>query len=449
MKILISGAGTSDPVRGDHDGGLLHILRFYRPEKVYLFLTDEIQKREKEDQRFELMQKYIQENWDGYNVSIIQIPVPLSDPSDLDECSKTMEGTIGDILQQHADDEILFNLSSGTPQMKMILSVRVLDARYNCVGIQVKNPEKAAGTTERVGKNYPVEESFYFNKDEEPDAINRCQEPKMFYLQRKAQEDQLRALLKRYDYAAIRKLNLVKARLIPLIDHLSSRSELNTEKAEQYAQTAKQKNHDLFSLYPYFVKGSRLTSKYQEKRFKALIEYYLAMRNLQKAGQYNDFILRLNPFMVNFEMMYVEKLLPYPLKDIGYTRNGRYFFSRNKMEVKDPKRLQYIEQAIGNRYVDGDPSQYILSIVLETFDSIPGQLKALFQDTLDVNRKRNLVAHQLECATDQDIEAYCGLNSRGLCLRIEDALQTVFPECNAKIFEIYDRCNDYIVNNLN
>lgn len=42
QKIFFSCFGTTDPVRGMRDGGMLHILRFYRPEAVYLFLSREI-----------------------------------------------------------------------------------------------------------------------------------------------------------------------------------------------------------------------------------------------------------------------------------------------------------------------------------------------------------------------------------------------------------------------
>ena len=42
-QILFSCIGTSDPLRGEHDGPMLHILRQYRPESVWLFLTSEIQ----------------------------------------------------------------------------------------------------------------------------------------------------------------------------------------------------------------------------------------------------------------------------------------------------------------------------------------------------------------------------------------------------------------------
>lgn len=40
--ILFTCAGTSDPVRGNRDGGILHIMRYYHPKRVYLFLSQQI-----------------------------------------------------------------------------------------------------------------------------------------------------------------------------------------------------------------------------------------------------------------------------------------------------------------------------------------------------------------------------------------------------------------------
>lgn len=43
MKVLISFIGGSDPVRDDFDGPMLHIVRHYQPNYVYLLLTEIMQ----------------------------------------------------------------------------------------------------------------------------------------------------------------------------------------------------------------------------------------------------------------------------------------------------------------------------------------------------------------------------------------------------------------------
>ena len=47
MKILFSPIGTTDPVRNCRDGACLHILRHYHPDKVVLYFTAEMEKRER------------------------------------------------------------------------------------------------------------------------------------------------------------------------------------------------------------------------------------------------------------------------------------------------------------------------------------------------------------------------------------------------------------------
>ena len=50
--VLFTCAGTTDPVRGGHDGGVLHIMRHYRPQRIYLFLSAEMNRFERQDHRF-------------------------------------------------------------------------------------------------------------------------------------------------------------------------------------------------------------------------------------------------------------------------------------------------------------------------------------------------------------------------------------------------------------
>lgn len=49
MRVLFTPVGDTDPVRGYHDGGMLHILRHYAPvDRVFVFLTKEMEDKETE-----------------------------------------------------------------------------------------------------------------------------------------------------------------------------------------------------------------------------------------------------------------------------------------------------------------------------------------------------------------------------------------------------------------
>ena len=45
MKVLLSCAGYSDPIRNYHDGALLHIARVKRPDKIIIIHREDSQKR--------------------------------------------------------------------------------------------------------------------------------------------------------------------------------------------------------------------------------------------------------------------------------------------------------------------------------------------------------------------------------------------------------------------
>ena len=47
-RILFTFAGNTDPTRGGHDGPIIHICRHYSPDKIYLILTKEMEKRDSE-----------------------------------------------------------------------------------------------------------------------------------------------------------------------------------------------------------------------------------------------------------------------------------------------------------------------------------------------------------------------------------------------------------------
>lgn len=451
MKVLISGAGTSDPVRSDRDGALLHIIRHYRPDKVVLLLTNEIREFEEKDHRFELMQHFVETHWEHYRFDLIKVPIELIDPSDLDQCSVVIGQAFERILPQYADDNILYNLSSGTPQMKMVLAMDVLDTRYHVTGIQVKNPEKKAGTTGRVGQDYPVAESLELNEDESEETENRCVEPELFYLRRKRQEDRIAALLARYDYAAITNISEINQRLSALVHHLDSRSSLDDVKAHRDADAAKTQNKDLFNLYPYTKTGCKTVSK----EYCQLVEYFLVLKNLLRHADHMDFVLRMNPFMVRLETMYLSRLVPYKMTDLFEQSRGRYWICRERFERIDPERSRLVDEKMRSdgkdSYKDGgELNQYFLHFLLQTFEQVPEKLYSLFEKTLELNqKKRNPAAHELTLVTDEDIKEICGLSGHGLIMGLEDALQTIFPEGSDKIFTIYDRCNRYILEHLN
>lgn len=52
MKILFSGIGTSDPVRGGYDGPWIHCCRNIQPDLTVVYLTKDMVDNENRDHRY-------------------------------------------------------------------------------------------------------------------------------------------------------------------------------------------------------------------------------------------------------------------------------------------------------------------------------------------------------------------------------------------------------------
>lgn len=118
--ILFTCAGTSDPVRGNRDGGILHIMRYYHPKRVYLFLSQQIADLEAQDHRFEKTFQHMQEVCAAqgivYQPSLFMHNSQLCDASKIDLVEKPLLEYFTSAAVENPNCRILLNLSSGTPK---------------------------------------------------------------------------------------------------------------------------------------------------------------------------------------------------------------------------------------------------------------------------------------------------------------------------------------------
>lgn len=459
-QILFSCVGTTDPVRGEHDGGLMHIMRHYRPKAVCIFLTPEIAKYDQKDQRYQKMLDHMKERWDGYAPEFIRVEKNILDASDLDELNDPMYEAFSKFAERYPDSEILINLSSGTPQMQMILSQFLLDLRYRTRGIQIKNFERKAGTSIRSNdKTYDVECELEFAEinECEPDAVNRCVEPQLFTLRRNAQWTQVEALLGRRDYEAVLKMQCLPEPLMKLTAHLHSRNNLNEDEAKKHLRGLNLG----FALYPCKPASSNLSD------YRQVSEYFLMMKNFQITGRYTDFVLRLNPFIIRLQEAYLDILLrqyySISIKDLLTKDRGQYRkLSAQSMIDKIPCVADMVNELLfiktKSTLQDKAPSIFVYNLLLESIvkdiDKTVSeeerkridQLVSLFDICELLNSEfRNSAAHDLINLSDAEIKGCIGMNTESLVHKIERALMAVYPQCDPSLFKIYEKCNDYLL----
>lgn len=446
QRVLFSCVGTTDPARGAHDGGLLHILRHYRPEAVCIFLSPEMTKAEQADGRYTKMLE-LAKSWDGYNPAVTMLDVALDDASDLDELDAPMRQALADFMSEYPNAQLILNLSSGTPQMKTILSQMTLDLRYDSVGVQVKNPERKAGTAQRSNaKGYNVEEELELAEMQEtsPDAVNRCSEPKLFAMRREMQWQQVDALLEQRNYIAVRTMrDSLSAQSMQLVEHLAARNALQTDEAHKLARGLKLP----FSLYP--TKGSASAD------YKEVSEYYLMLKNLIHNRRFTDFTIRLNPLVQRLQEAKLNQLL----------RNEYGVTIPDLMEWSDKVKRQQItivqlvnralplyralnerlEQENKGSFRDSDPSIFIYNRMFACLESTPDNLKALFTLCEKLNQQqRNTAAHNLYTLTEQDLQAELGMDGATLLRYLEQAIREIYPECDPALFNLHQKCVDWI-----
>lgn len=457
--VLFTCVGTTDPVRGYRDGSMLHIMRHYRPKKVYVFLTEEMGKDEEKDHRYSKAIQYAKEHWENYDVAHTLVYSHVVNPQDLDVVAKPLYDCFDRILQENPESEILINLSSGTPQMKTILSMIAMDGSIRTIkGIQVASPEGKSGTTERTNKDdYAVEEELECNEDEEPSAPNRCTEPKLSSIERDRTRAQVRKLIEQRDYHALASFSTkLPASIQTLAKHLALRNDLQSEEAEKLSKEIKQNLG--IDLYPH--QGNFKDAK--GKQYKELSEYYLLLRNLERTQRYSEFVLRLNPFVTEMLQYILQDCLPEHAKGVIVTfyvgKVKRVKFRGSVLHDVMPDVAAELETECRFTLDDRDFGMRVGVPLLRKIcqNKVPDfVLETLIACEQLNNDQRNLLAHQLHAITEQDIETYC-MDSQGkqykpheLCHSLGKMLAYAYPEyCDEKLFKIYDTCSAYMIERL-
>lgn len=441
-QVLFSCVGSTDPVRGGHDGPMLHILRQYRPESVLLVISAEMKTFDDKDGRYEKTREWIAANWGGYCPDFRRVYVDTWDAHDMDALDKPLHDAMEMWSAAHPDAEILVNVTSGTPQMQIILSQMAMDTRYHAKGVQVNNPEKKAGTSERTNKtDYDPELELLCNRDEEPDAENRCYETKMIAMSREYSRRQIALLLDAHDFEAVERLkDRLPEELGILAQHLAERSRLHDAEAKRLAGAL---NGRLpFALYPYKT-GSR-------GAYGQVVEYYLLMKSRAQTGNYTEFVLHLEPLTLTLQKAALDKLLQTAGHDTAEFLNvvgKRTIFSPDRLRAAYPELYGHYERNV-REVKEAEISTYLLDILLGFFPTLPDAAKNLFEHYGKLKDLRNRLAHSLYAVTGADIRAACGVDVGTLLREIEGTIRDCYPACDPKIFSVYEKSIEYIKGKL-
>ena len=187
--------GTTDPISNNHDAALLHIARNYRPDKIVLVYSREMLVKQ------DLINKVLL-SIEGYN-PIIEIDSTILNNDEVFLFDKMYE-VMGLIVQKYTndDDEIILNLSSGTPQIISALFALNRINDYNTQAIQVATPKKGANKEYKDLTDSEIDALIVENQDNSLDFVDRSIKDKSEKFSQALVKRHLRSLIASYDYQA-------------------------------------------------------------------------------------------------------------------------------------------------------------------------------------------------------------------------------------------------------
>ena len=453
MRVLFTPVGDTDPVRGYHDGGMLHILRHYAPvDRVFVFLTKEMEDKETESGCYT---KGIQKVASQCKIEFIRSGI--TEPH-IYERLTVLQDVFQEKYEQYPNEEWLLNLSSGTPQMKSVMSLIGLD-HPQVKAIQVFSPAKGSNNKSHPEKTPEMLEMLYhFNDDDDPSSSNRCNEPELSLLKKHSVKMQIISLVNNYEYEGALQLLRQNRHLFSdisekLLRHAVCRRNLMWKDANK-----------IISSY----KGSPLISKAGDFE-----EFFRVMELRQRKKQLPEFIVKITPICTKLVTDYAMSLAQRMLFDLNACseirrdEDGsiRYVLKREKIGRHNNMLLEHLNRKYKGGFKDSELSisnmAYICEWIINSGISSNRrdiEIKKIFARLSIVSENiRNKVAHKIVMNLTENIIrewskgkersgiADAGLDSRDILNYLHRASDLIRGQ---KFQWDYDELNNSIIDSL-
>ena len=424
MKVLISFIGNTDPVRGDFDGPMLHIVRHYQPNYVYLLLTEKMQQPLRKQFILESIQSVSRPKMQVLVVEMIDLNLP--NPSLFKNFG--LGQIINQIILKHPSMEIIANISSGTPQMMAALALDVVVNDRSIKMIQVKNPEPNNGDIKKIHEH---DYDFSQNVDTLEEADNRCIETDLFTYKIAAVKQQLIDRILRYDYANA-KSELEKSTYLKSADVLA------------LVKTA----YECDKLHP--ISNPNLLPKYQlirsqtTKEIDVIMHYYQSWKLEFLRGNYLGVVLRMTPLF--YHLLLTAIISHIPILDLRNLPLWEKLRTSERITASD---LQPLPKDLRGKFnLNSNNSTFFTSYQLITIYKFYNQnrdiltkfdrIRTIEEDT------RHVIAHQIDMAVIKQSDL--SKSAQTLMTLIESLIDELFQAYKPNInFDFFDQLNQLIL----
>lgn len=427
MKILISAVGTTDPISNNHDAALLHIARNYRPDKIVLVYSQEMLVKQ------DLINKVLL-SIEGYN-PIIEIDSTILNNDEVFLFDKMYE-VMGLIVQKYTndDDEIILNLSSGTPQIISALFALNRINDYNTQAIQVPTPKNGANRKYTPLTNSEIDALILENQDNSLDFVDRCIKDKSEKFTQALVKRHLRSLIASFDYQAA--------------EAIINRKEYNKLLSKKRIAYIREKLNDFSRVFKNQSILSDILSFPLDDSQKKALNYYLMIDVLKEREHIADVLIK------------AKSLAEFVIEEtIKKDHEGLIVFDGNlpklnpdfpdceailddiDKKMKKSRGIEDTEERIFSVQSTLNLLSYLNILEFYEYDS---QLQTAINGILSLNGERNKVAHGLS-------EIDTRLLSRKKLKQLSENLRLLLVDClgiDSIYFNYYDKQNEELIKML-
>ena len=427
MKILISAVGTTDPISNNHDAALLHIARNYRPDKIVLVYSQEMLVKQ------DLINKVLL-SIEGYN-PIIEIDSTILNNDEVFLFDKMYE-VMGMIVQKYTndDDEIILNLSSGTPQIISALFALNRINDYNTQAIQVATPKKGANREYMPLTDSEIDTLIVENQDNSLDFVDRSIKDKSEKFTQALVKRHLRSLIASFDYQAA--------------EAIINRKEYNKLLSKKRIAYIREKLNDFSRVFKNQSILSDILSFPLDDFQKKALNYYLMIDVLKEREHIADVLIK------------AKSLAEFVIEEtIKNDHEGLIVFDGNlpklnpdfpdceailddiDKKMKKSRGIEDTEERIFSVQSTLNLLSYLNILEFYEYDS---QLQTAINGILSLNGERNKVAHGLS-------EIDTRLLSRKKLKQLSENLRLLLVFClgiDSSYFNYYDKQNEELIKML-
>ena len=453
-KILLTFAGNTDPTRGEHDGPIIHICRYYKPDKIYLILTKEMEERNEEP--YNIYKRAIKENLKNYNPEIICIKTGIKDAHHFDIYFNWIYETFEIIKKDEKDTEIYLNMTSGTSQMTTNLLMYYIDSLdLNLIPIQVETYKKQSNQSEEnnktVDKHYDVEAEAICNLDnEEKTRTYRIVEPDLKKYSRILTKNQIEKLLEQYKYEAISELlkrNIFdkNLELNTLVNFAIERTNLKGLDCNKKLNSLNNKDYN--KLY-YFTKDKNIT---RIPDWYQIVDFFSLANIKQKTEDISTYTLMLEPIVVKIYLSILKDLMGKNLDELFRKDSHGYKVELKRLE-EDLKEM--IKKDLKREYLKDDTniSTSVLGSIIKYYLKKENNIEvnyftSLAETLAKMKTVRNTLAHELRSISREDFNKESETTVEQINSKILEFFNKFYTSLGYKkeMVEIYDNINKEIV----